>query len=222
MYMRLCACVCVCRVCRIPYVCAGERVLAWRVRTGRRRSRKKKVRTVYLLTTQDGKNGTHAERAPLPSLLNMQIELRKCCNHPYLIHGVEQSVTNGMSAEEAREAMLSASGKLILLDSEEEWEAALEVSKSAGMALYADYTASWCHNCHELKPRIEALAAAHQATTLFVEIDVDELEDLAYEQGAAALPMQEVYINGVQVARSTGNFPDKLEPLLLDALKKSS
>lgn len=30
--------------------------------------------------------------APLPSLLNLQIELRKCCNHPFLIRGVEQSV----------------------------------------------------------------------------------------------------------------------------------
>ena len=56
------------------------------------------------------------ENAPLPSLLNVQIELRKCCNHPFLIRGVEESVTQGMSDAEAREAMLSASGKLILLD----------------------------------------------------------------------------------------------------------
>ena len=33
---------------------------------------------------------------PLPSLLNLQIELRKCCNHPFLIRGVEQSVTMSM------------------------------------------------------------------------------------------------------------------------------
>ena len=56
------------------------------------------------------------ENAPLPSLLNVQIELRKCCNHPFLIAGVEESVTKGMDEQEAREAMLSASGKLILLD----------------------------------------------------------------------------------------------------------
>jgi SNF2 family DNA or RNA helicase len=34
--------------------------------------------------------------APLPSLLNMQIELRKCCNHAFLIKGVEASMTQGM------------------------------------------------------------------------------------------------------------------------------
>ena len=50
------------------------------------------------------------------SLLNMQIELRKCCNHPFLIRGVEESVTQGMDDAAAREAMLSASGKLILLE----------------------------------------------------------------------------------------------------------
>ena len=54
--------------------------------------------------------------APLPSLLNVQIELRKCCNHPFLIRGVEESVTLGMSDAEAREALLTASGKLVLLD----------------------------------------------------------------------------------------------------------
>ena len=26
----------------------------------------------------------------LPKLMNIQMELRKCCNHPFLIHGVEQ------------------------------------------------------------------------------------------------------------------------------------
>ena len=56
------------------------------------------------------------ENAPLPSLLNIQIELRKCCNHPFLVQGVEESVTQGMGEDEAREAMLTASGKLVLLD----------------------------------------------------------------------------------------------------------
>lgn len=28
----------------------------------------------------------------LPSLMNIMMELRKCCNHPFLIRGVESSV----------------------------------------------------------------------------------------------------------------------------------
>ncbi|KAL1504942.1 hypothetical protein AB1Y20_008709 [Prymnesium parvum] len=54
--------------------------------------------------------------APLPGLLNMQIELRKCCNHPFLVPGVEESMTRGMDEREANAVMLEASGKLVLLD----------------------------------------------------------------------------------------------------------
>lgn len=28
----------------------------------------------------------------LPSLMNIMMELRKCCNHPFLIRGVEQTI----------------------------------------------------------------------------------------------------------------------------------
>lgn len=55
-------------------------------------------------------------KAPGPLLNNLQMELRKCCNHPYLINGVE----NADSAEAGRigyiGALLRASGKLVLLD----------------------------------------------------------------------------------------------------------
>ncbi|CAN0089096.1 unnamed protein product, partial [Discosporangium mesarthrocarpum] len=27
----------------------------------------------------------------IPSLTNLQMELRKCCNHPFLVSGVEES-----------------------------------------------------------------------------------------------------------------------------------
>lgn len=28
----------------------------------------------------------------LPSLMNIMMELRKCCNHPFLIRGAEESI----------------------------------------------------------------------------------------------------------------------------------
>ena len=40
--------------------------------------------------------------------------------------------------------------------------------------------------------------------TLFVLLDVDELEDVAYENGAAALPMTEVYQNGTKLDQVVG------------------
>uniref|UniRef100_A0A671NAG5 Chromodomain-helicase-DNA-binding protein 7-like n=1 Tax=Sinocyclocheilus anshuiensis TaxID=1608454 RepID=A0A671NAG5_9TELE len=58
-----------------------------------------------------------------PNLLNTMMELRKCCNHPYLINGAEEKIM-----EEFREshpldhpefhlqAMIQAAGKLVLID----------------------------------------------------------------------------------------------------------
>ena len=54
--------------------------------------------------------------AAMPSLVNLQMELRKCCNHPYLIKGVEDAETGGMGRAEYTDALLKASGKFVLLD----------------------------------------------------------------------------------------------------------
>lgn len=75
-----------------------------------------------------------ASRTNAPKLMNIQMELRKCCNHPFLLEGVEQResekqfdefVSNGdfegKTAEE-RQLMLNVngyiktSGKMVLLD----------------------------------------------------------------------------------------------------------
>lgn len=53
-----------------------------------------------------------------PSLSNLAMQLRKCCNHPFLLEGVEDEVR----AQEGREKMsdgdflVESSGKLVLLD----------------------------------------------------------------------------------------------------------
>ena len=70
----------------------------------------------------------------LPSLMNIMMELRKCCNHPFLIRGAEESILSeiraggwtGGSVEEKKpeekgdeltlDALLGASGKMVLLD----------------------------------------------------------------------------------------------------------
>ena len=54
--------------------------------------------------------------AAMPSLVNLQMELRKCCNHPYLIKGVEDAETGEMGRAEYTDALLKASGKFVLLD----------------------------------------------------------------------------------------------------------
>ena len=58
----------------------------------------------------------------VPSLLNVMMQLRKCCNHPYLLKGVEENILLQQSKEEEKEKleaqslMIKASGKLVLID----------------------------------------------------------------------------------------------------------
>eukprot|EP00559_Dactyliosolen_fragilissimus_P007770 CAMPEP_0184861966 /NCGR_PEP_ID=MMETSP0580-20130426/6527_1 /TAXON_ID=1118495 /ORGANISM="Dactyliosolen fragilissimus" /LENGTH=2276 /DNA_ID=CAMNT_0027359649 /DNA_START=192 /DNA_END=7022 /DNA_ORIENTATION=- len=52
-----------------------------------------------------------------PSINNLAMQLRKCCNHPFLIKGVESSLQhNFVTEEEEANFIAQASGKLVLLD----------------------------------------------------------------------------------------------------------
>jgi len=51
------------------------------------------------------------------SLNNLEMQLRKCCNHPYLIHEIENECNKSLKTEEEKiQKMIEMSGKMILLD----------------------------------------------------------------------------------------------------------
>nr|CCA16095.1 KIAA1416 protein putative [Albugo laibachii Nc14] len=53
----------------------------------------------------------------IPNLMNVMMELRKCCNHPYLNNGVEEILNEGLRTERERhEMMVKCCGKMVLLD----------------------------------------------------------------------------------------------------------
>ncbi|KAA0719516.1 Chromodomain-helicase-DNA-binding protein 8 [Triplophysa tibetana] len=59
----------------------------------------------------------------VPNLLNTMMELRKCCNHPYLITGAEEKIVaelrevyDPMAADFHLQALVRSAGKLVLLD----------------------------------------------------------------------------------------------------------
>ncbi|KAG8442016.1 hypothetical protein GDO86_010983 [Hymenochirus boettgeri] len=67
-----------------------------------------------------GGGGGHAN---VPNLLNTMMELRKCCNHPYLINGAEEKILEefrelhcGDLPDFPLQAMIQAAGKLVLID----------------------------------------------------------------------------------------------------------
>lgn len=48
---------------------------------------------------------------------NLEIQLRKCCNHPFLIKEIEEELTYSCETDEARfKVLIETSGKFILLD----------------------------------------------------------------------------------------------------------
>ncbi|GLD61808.1 chromodomain-helicase-DNA-binding protein 7, partial [Lates japonicus] len=72
-----------------------------------------------------GGGGGGGGGASVPNLLNTMMELRKCCNHPYLINGAEEKIaeefrdSHGGRADMpdmALQAMIQAAGKLVLID----------------------------------------------------------------------------------------------------------
>ncbi|XP_061926317.1 chromodomain-helicase-DNA-binding protein 8-like isoform X2 [Entelurus aequoreus] len=59
----------------------------------------------------------------VPNLLNTMMELRKCCNHPYLINGAEEKIVaelrmvyDPMAPDFHLQALIRSAGKLVLLD----------------------------------------------------------------------------------------------------------
>uniref|UniRef100_A0A669QYQ4 Chromodomain helicase DNA binding protein 9 n=1 Tax=Phasianus colchicus TaxID=9054 RepID=A0A669QYQ4_PHACC len=64
-----------------------------------------------------------AGQANVPNLVNTMMELRKCCNHPYLIKGAEEKIlgefkeTYSPTAPDFHlQAMIQSAGKLVLID----------------------------------------------------------------------------------------------------------
>ncbi len=52
-----------------------------------------------------------------PSLINLAMELRKCCNHPYLIKGAERAIhASDVIQGSETDKLVMTSGKLVLLD----------------------------------------------------------------------------------------------------------
>ena len=60
----------------------------------------------------------------VPNLMNTMMELRKCCNHPFLINGAEEKIVGEYQANFTGEdrtiihltSLIEASGKLVLID----------------------------------------------------------------------------------------------------------
>lgn len=72
-------------------------------------------RAIYERNTSFLYRGGNANNAP--NLMNVMMELRKCCNHPYLNNGVEEAICENLQSDAQRfEMLVKCCGKMVLLD----------------------------------------------------------------------------------------------------------
>ncbi|KAJ8387669.1 hypothetical protein AAFF_G00152190 [Aldrovandia affinis] len=77
----------------------------------------------FAFLSKSGGTGGGGGNGNVPNLLNTMMELRKCCNHPYLINGAEEKILDEFreahpttGPELPLQAMVQAAGKLVLID----------------------------------------------------------------------------------------------------------
>jgi thioredoxin 1 len=65
-----------------------------------------------------------------------------------------------------------------------------------------DFHADWCGPCKMLEPTVKEIAAETDAVVL--KVDIDELQDLAHQEGIRSVPTLQFYANGEQAKRVIG------------------
>jgi thioredoxin 1 len=76
------------------------------------------------------------------------------------------------------------------------------------------FTATWCKPCKEIEPVFGQLGEEHRDWANFLNIDVDEFEDLSAKYSAFAIPMFLCFKNGDVVNKYTGKDESKLKHFL--------
>merc|ERR1719272_2581926 len=108
-------------------------------------------------------------------------------------------------SEIAAEAPASAV-YMLPAEADEEWEALIKGDD----IIVANFTATWCGPCKAAKPVFAEYATLFDGKAKFVQIDVDENEEIANDIEISALPSYYVFKAGkeIDVVRGSGAVTD--------------
>ncbi|KAF3431393.1 hypothetical protein FNV43_RR26124 [Rhamnella rubrinervis] len=96
------------------------------------------------------------------------------------------------------------------IHSKEQWKSHFNASKDSNKLLVIDFTATWCGPCRSMEPILDEFAEKYSDVE-FIQIDVDELLDVAAEFGVNAMPTFLLLKKGNQVDKVVGASKDDLQ-----------
>lgn len=73
-----------------------------------------------------------------------------------------------------------------------------------------DFFAQWCGPCKRIAPAIQKMSEEH-TNVVFLKVDVDEVQQLAAEQGVSAMPTFFFFKNGSKVHEVVGASEAKIK-----------
>ena len=87
-----------------------------------------------------------------------------------------------------------------------------EILKTSKTLVVVDFTASWCGPCQQIKPAFKQFAKEYNAE--FLQVDVDEFDDIAHDAEVNAMPTFQLYANGEKIDELVGANEDNLRKLI--------
>ncbi len=123
---------------------------------------------------------------------------------------VKSTPTNEAMIENKKaegESAVRAGGHLGYLRPDMKFDSLIKPSKP----LFAKFTAKWCKPCKEIDPFVEELAKRFVDSATFINIDVDEFDELAATYGAIKIPHMVCFKSGKNVEYITGKDTGRIE-----------
>ena len=114
---------------------------------------------------------------------------------------------NCCQSEETVDSQSFQGGHLGYLTKDQDWNQVIGGNQPA----FVKFTATWCKPCKEIDPFFRGLSEKHSAKATFINVDVDEFDELASEHGALSIPHFVCFKNSERIDAISGNNEEKLE-----------